>query len=113
MFSLMISHHARSSGTATRFPYTTLVRSAVEDCPVGRLGLALVEEANIEQHVLSVLQSRFLQRRAQGLRVGILFDLLVARVRRQLRPGGGRPRSEKHTSALQSLMRTSFAVFCL
>src|SRR3546814_9114251 len=27
--------------------------------------------------------------------------------------GGGRSRSEEHTSELQSLMRTSYAVFCL
>src|SRR3546814_7869805 len=27
--------------------------------------------------------------------------------------GPGSPRSEEHTSALQSLMRTSYAVFCL
>src|SRR3546814_20347926 len=52
-----------------------ILADAVEDCPLGRLGLALVEEAKIEQHVLAVLrQSRFLQRRAQGLRVGILLD---------------------------------------
>src|SRR3546814_1579146 len=28
-------------------------------------------------------------------------------------PGGGGPRSEEHTSELQSLMRISYAVFCL
>src|SRR3546814_3375630 len=35
--------------------------------------------------------------------------------RRQARPGSrsGRFRSEEHTSELQSLMRTSYAVFCL
>src|SRR3546814_8464672 len=31
----------------------------------------------------------------------------------QLRKGGGRYRSEEHTSELQSLMRISYAVFCL
>src|SRR3546814_10759997 len=30
-----------------------------------------------------------------------------------LRRGGGRRRSEEHTSELQSLMRISYAVFCL
>src|SRR3546814_5532832 len=29
------------------------------------------------------------------------------------RPGSGEPRSEEHTSELQSLMRISYAVFCL
>src|SRR3546814_7520127 len=31
----------------------------------------------------------------------------------QARPRGGRPRSEEHTSELQSLMRISYADFCL
>src|SRR3546814_5219630 len=31
----------------------------------------------------------------------------------RLRPGQGRNRSEEHTSELQSLMRISYAVFCL
>src|SRR3546814_3928335 len=31
----------------------------------------------------------------------------------ELRPGRGGRRSEEHTSELQSLMRTSYAVFCL
>src|SRR3546814_4422623 len=31
----------------------------------------------------------------------------------RLSPGGGRRRSEEHTSELQSLMRISYAVFCL
>src|SRR3546814_7189835 len=33
--------------------------------------------------------------------------------RRRRRPRGGRLRSEEHTSELQSLMRISYAVFCL
>src|SRR3546814_9688704 len=33
--------------------------------------------------------------------------------RGELRRGGFEPRSEEHTSELQSLMRTSYAVFCL
>src|SRR3546814_3989576 len=43
----------------------------------------------------------------------------VQRVRRVVRdgmgeaPAGGRRRSEEHTSELQSLMRISYAVFCL
>src|SRR3546814_6279902 len=35
------------------------------------------------------------------------------RVRRQKAIGGGVDRSEEHTSELQSLMRISYAVFCL
>src|SRR3546814_6782307 len=35
------------------------------------------------------------------------------RANRNQRKGIGRPRSEEHTSELQSLMRISYAVFCL
>src|SRR3546814_6216951 len=51
---------------------------------------------------------------------------LLQRARRELEPGGrfgvgqepgmigrGVPRSEEHTSELQSIMRSSYAVFCL
>src|SRR3546814_6199730 len=37
----------------------------------------------------------------------------LAAVRRTICRIGGRGRSEEHTSELQSLMRTSYAVFCL
>src|SRR3546814_7635332 len=42
--------------------------------------------------------------------VGLGSTQAVAAVKRALRTGG---RSEEHTSELQSLMRTSYAVFCL
>src|SRR3546814_1174256 len=38
---------------------------------------------------------------------------LVTENRRAFPPKGKHPRSEEHTSELQSLMRTSYAVFCL
>src|SRR3546814_8985421 len=38
---------------------------------------------------------------------------LSVRLRRQVRALPGRRRSEEHTSELQSLMRISYAVFCL
>src|SRR3546814_3625448 len=37
----------------------------------------------------------------------------VPSIHRAWRPGGDRARSEEHTSELQSLMRISYAVFCL
>src|SRR3546814_4203825 len=42
----------------------------------------------------------------------IIF-LLVKMVNRVIRKGPDAPRSEEHTSELQSLMRISYAVFCL
>src|SRR3546814_919486 len=58
---------------------------------------------------------RFLQRRAVGRRVAV-GDLADTQHQRapgitRLRESGGR--SEEHTSELQSLMRISYAVFCL
>src|SRR3546814_5847581 len=43
-----------------------------------------------------------------GLRVGMSYDAVVA-----LLEGRDDTRSEEHTSELQSLMRISYAVFCL
>src|SRR3546814_5778216 len=85
----MIRRPPRSTRTDTLFPYTTLFRSH-GCCPGGaRAGSS----------------RRVLQRRRRGGRPG------DAR-----RPRGGpdvAPRSEEHTSELQSLMRISYAVFCL
>src|SRR3546814_6639446 len=43
----------------------------------------------------------------------VLCDVRPANARRHLRAKRGRARSEEHTSELQSLMRISYAVFCL
>src|SRR3546814_5683915 len=47
-----------------------------------------------------------------GLTVAVMAGLLIATLR-QLRAHQRRLRSEEHTSELQSLMRISYAVFCL
>src|SRR3546814_10755753 len=80
----MIRRPPRSTRTDTLFPYTTLFRS---ETGTG-LGLSLVSV--IEHH---------LDRHA------------AERERKRLDRAGNR--SEEHTSELQSLMRTSYAVFCL
>src|SRR3546814_7008385 len=95
----MIRRPPRSTRTDTLFPYTTLVRSV-------RRG----------RHALIPLGLRIEQR--HGARDVLLepieLDPLIAHVRRE---PDGRPehdeRSEEHTSELQSLMRISYAVFCL
>src|SRR3546814_6815132 len=55
---------------------------------------------------VEVLAHRFRRQAAQAV-VGPEFD------DRDVRLVGQRPRSEEHTSELQSLMRISYAVFCL
>src|SRR3546814_9901558 len=90
----MIRRPPRSTRTDTLFPYTTLFRSAV---PTGRRSAG--------HHRAGVAHA---QRHADGWQ-----DL------GRQRSGSLRPqfpaarRSEEHTSELQSLMRISYAVFCL
>src|SRR3546814_7275348 len=83
----MIRRPPRSTRTDTLFPYTTLFRS-IE----GVLKLSTGTEDGREMIVGVVYPSEFIGR-----------------------PYGGTSgqRSEEHTSELQSLMRISYAVFCL
>src|SRR3546814_6020884 len=91
----MIRRPPRSTRTDTLFPYTTLFRSPWKQAPA------------------SACRQRSV-RRGEGAVVGPLCaDHGGARFRHP----GFRPilyrRSEEHTSELQSLMRSSYAVFCL
>src|SRR3546814_4419961 len=80
----MIRRPPRSTRTDTLFPYTTLFRS--RDVASDELDLG-EEGAQLAHRQLEV--------------VGQRLDRLP------------RDRSEEHTSELQSLMRISYAVFCL
>src|SRR3546814_11671523 len=86
---LMIRRPPRSTRTDTLFPYTTLFRSAA-DWP--RPARAESAAGPLPRH----------SRHRSDLR-----RPAKARARRRHR------RSEEHTSELQSLMRISYAVFCL
>src|SRR3546814_1948271 len=94
VFFLMIRRPPRSKRTDTLFPYTTLFRSigevAVETHRGKRAAGDRVEPAN--------------PRRAPGDGDENLIGI---------DPRLARKRSEEHTSELQSLMRISYAVFCL
>src|SRR3546814_5446992 len=108
----MIRRPPRSTRTDTLFPYTTLFRSdrdaarAVDE-QVGerrrqhlRLALAgVVIGLEIDRILVEIGQQR-------------VRDLGKARFGVAHRQGRER-RSEEHTSELQSLMRISYAVFCL
>src|SRR3546814_7115878 len=100
MFFLMIRRPPRSTRTDTLFPYTTLFRSLaralVQDTPV--LVLDEPTAALDVGHQLEVLELIADLRTERELTiVTTVHDL----------------RSEEHTSELQSLMRTSYSVFCL
>src|SRR3546814_1879709 len=84
----MIRRPPRSTRTDTLFPYTTLFRS----------------------HRRPHLQLHAVDLRDRSVHDGHA-DLRLRGERRD--PGPARRRSEEHTSELQSLMRISYAVFCL
>src|SRR3546814_9988418 len=83
MYFLMIRRPPGSTRTDTLFPYTTLCRSRPAGLRAGRR-----------------LRAGCYAGAGGGMPGGT-------------RPGAARRRSEEHTSELQSLMRISYAVFCL
>src|SRR3546814_1393859 len=96
---LMIRRPPRSTRTDTRFPYTTLFRSAGLRQVGGEARRGGDAEVGGDQQLLQFLQCLIVQP-ALGEDAGDAVAEL-------------RGRSEEHTSELQSLMRISYAVFCL
>src|SRR3546814_6867825 len=90
-FFLRIRRPPRSTRTDTLFPYTTLFRSRTIDFP---RSLSVLTEDRVFPAITSL----------SSLVASALVTSLTRRV-----PS----RSEEHTSELQSLMRISYAVFCL
>src|SRR3546814_7762624 len=89
LFFLRIRRPPRSTRTDTLFPYTTLFRStSVGAHPVG--------DWVTRQPSITLCPSAFGSHRCNDL---LLWEPTL--------------RSEEHTSELQSLMRISYAVFCL
>src|SRR3546814_16857946 len=91
-FFLMIRRPPRSTRTDTLFPYTTLFRSGPR-------------RSNRRPGVRGRRSRRSLPRRSAP------SDRRASAGPRRAAPA--RSRSEEHTSELQSLMRISYAVFCL
>src|SRR3546814_7174832 len=96
----MIRRPPRSTRTDTLFPYTTLFRSRVQP-------LVQPQPLPVHHRVRAV-------DRAAGVR-GLVFVVQRHPLALDLLAGGvlAQQRSEEHTSELQSLMRISYAVFCL
>src|SRR3546814_8053771 len=99
VFFLMIRRPPISTRTDTLFPYTTLFRSLFN--PLRRRVQEWVDRRfNRARYDAQRVMERF----AGSLQGGLDPDAVV---------GGWVGRSEEHTSELQSLMRISYAVFCL
>src|SRR3546814_7046626 len=112
----MLRPPPRSTRTDTLFPYTTLFRSHLG--PAGIPALASVQPGGAERMRASA-ESPQSQRHSAGVQLILRFLQQFPPYRwtqsRLVRWGvrGRTARSEEHTSELQSLMRISYAVFCL
>src|SRR3546814_3545779 len=94
----MIRRPPRSTRTDTLFPYTTLFRSYVDRNVSVRYGFGYSAPAN----------------RVGTSRPGRRDNLVAEHLQARSEPAADQARrSEEHTSELQSLMRISYAVFCL
>src|SRR3546814_5529706 len=105
----MLRRPPRSTRTDTLCPYTTLFRSHKKYELGEKACLKAIEADPAIAHpyvnlcMLKRLQGQFDESIRYGKK-GVELDPLS---------GGGHSRSEEHTSELQSLMRISYAVFCL
>src|SRR3546814_18776415 len=117
----MIRRPPRSTRTDTLFPYTTLFRSRKSS------GDAPSQQHHRPQAIAGFEDERYRTRAGDDLRITASVGA-DGRVRARVASSSGRSRrasgdasgqrdggsrSEEHTSELQSLMRISYAVFCL
>src|SRR3546814_2198242 len=102
----MIRRPPRSTRTDTLFPYTTLFRSVVF------MRIHPVHERRREQQQHAWLRTHAMFARSYG-QIILQGDQRTASRIQKLNITTVLDRSEEHTSELQSLMRISYAVFCL
>src|SRR3546814_6245769 len=109
----MLRRPPRSTRTDTLFPYTTLFRSQHAADPAARLCADRERRADDADRTRSGASDlRPAQVRARR-REDARRRECDPRQHGTLALDAARPRSEEHTSELQSLMRISYAVFCL
>src|SRR3546814_6521720 len=100
----MIRRPPRSTRTDTLFPYTTLFRSAIMPTGAGKSlcyqlpAVALEGCCVVVSPLIALMHDQLRAAQAVGIRAASPTSV---------------DRSEEHTSELQSLMRISYAVFCL
>src|SRR3546814_13299962 len=94
-FFVMIRRPPRSTRTDTLFPYSTLFRSVAT--AIYEMG-AVLRPADLEQSARDIAE---------------IVEPILGRPLSEISYGQVLIRSEEHTSELQSLIRISYAVFCL
>src|SRR3546814_2761857 len=99
----MIRRPPRSTRTDTLFPYTTLFRSQIGSAAVNDIKRRI----QLGQSIRGVGLCFKADTRRSHCTGSSASSGFISQVQR------GRLRSEEHTSELQSLMRISYAVFCL
>src|SRR3546814_12821366 len=104
-FFLMIRRPPRSTRTDTLFPDTTLFRSVLRIWAVTLAVVALAFWFLTKDDPMTIA-------RRKGGAPAVTFAGQIAPIRK-LQVWRFSTRSEEHTSELQSLMRISYAVFCL
>src|SRR3546814_2206697 len=120
VFFLMIRRPPRSTRTDTLFPYTTLFRLMMtapkNDAELTAKSKSGAARDEFKQELLTVIPHLRAFARSLTGRADLADDLVQETLlkawaaRDRYAPG---TRSEEHTSELQSLMRISYAVFCL
>src|SRR3546814_2708407 len=115
----MIRRPPRSTRTDTLFPYTTLFRSLERAAAIGVAGIVIDRKAEVASEVDEEQQHGQTEHEGAcgGDEIGplpiVLRKIGIDPPRHAHQPGQVHRRSEEHTSELQSLMRISYAVFCL
>src|SRR3546814_4238055 len=113
----MIRRPPRSTRPDTLFPYTTLFRSAgatllVAGADRNEALIRCIDE-NIAARCEANIATPRVRRRIDGAERAAATDRRIADATQESIVRNTVARSEEHTSELQSLMRISYAVFCL
>src|SRR3546814_7826140 len=106
----MIRRPPRSTRTDTLFPYTPLFRSPLHEHAQLEFGVAFFGQQVFDLGRGGIGEDQWRRRRLEIDGFGDCIHGGAPGRERPYRVGG---RSEEHTSELQSLMRISYAVFCL
>src|SRR3546814_7566390 len=104
----MIRRPPRSTRTDSLFPYTTLFRSVVTMRKICMRSAAMCSRQWLCRHILVEQSSR-----RRSIRCHLSSRSLHHQPQHNTTQHNTTQRSEEHTSELQSLMRISYAVFCL